>query len=228
MGAKRERPETALLRELAALAGGFKPGLEHSRVLRTDDGLEVEVSIRVRRRLDADRAAELRAEVLAYLRQPNGLTGIPNAIEVEHCGCTLNRKPGGFSSSGGPCDGRVVAAVVYIWERWNQQPPRNSFRFICGRHRETHRIDPTTIVGVVELPAHTLAEAHELAHAQRVKWQRESIAKEHARGEHRPMTTVDGRVYSRRIDACPECKAEREAEAAAAAAAPRGPRLVKS
>jgi hypothetical protein len=50
VAARRPRPEDRLLAELASWGGGsFRPGLERQGVVRTEDGLEVEISIRVRR-----------------------------------------------------------------------------------------------------------------------------------------------------------------------------------
>jgi hypothetical protein len=193
---KRERPETALLRELAAWGGTFRPGLEQRRVVRTDDGLEVEISIRVRRYTGAAEAAQLREEVLAYLR--SSPFGYPNAHEAERCGCYLN--------SGARCEGkRVVAVVVYsggLARLRGEEGTGHCFRFICGRHRQTHGVDPARVVGVVELSEHSLAEARDIMKRQRAEEEarRKALIAEHRQGAHGLLPA--GAVLAKR---CPEC-----------------------
>jgi hypothetical protein len=173
MAARRPRPEDRLLAELASWGGTFRPGLERQGVVRTEDGLEVEISIRVRRHTGAAQAAELREEALAWLRET--VAGYPNAFQAERCDCYLR--------SGGRCDGRVVAVVVH---RLFLTTGSNCFRFICGRHREKHGIEPSRVVGVVELPEHTLVEAHDLVKrwTEARETERQALIGEHRQGAH--------------------------------------------
>jgi hypothetical protein len=195
VAARRPRPEDRLLAELASWGGGsFRPGLERQGVVRTEDGLEVEISIRVRRHTGAAQAAELREAALAWLRET--VVGMPNAFEAERCGCYLK--------SGGRCEGRVVAVVVSRLLVTGS----NCFRFICGRHRQTHGIDPTRIVGVVELPEHTLAEARDLVKRWTAAREAERQAKirEHQQGAHGLLPA--GIVLAKKCPVCEELEHE--------------------
>lgn len=184
----RPRPEDRLLAELASWGGTFRPGLERQGVVRTDDGLEVEITIRVRKHTGAAQAAELRAKALAYLRESPFAS--PNALEAERCGCYLR--------NGGRCEGeRIVAVVVYGAEG------RYGFRFICGRHRQAHGIDPRAVAGVVELPEHTLAEAKDLARRWRagLETERRALELAHRQGAHGLLPA--GITLAKR---CPVCE----------------------
>lgn len=189
-----------LLSELEAWSGRtFRPGLEHKGVLRdavSGEALEVEITVRVRRHTGAAQAAELREEALAWLRET--VAGYPNAFEAERCGCYL--KGGSWpKGGGGRCEGRVVAVIVY---RLFTTTGDNCFRFICGRHREKHGIEPSRVVGVVELPGHTLLEAHDLVK----RWtaareaERQAMIGEHRQGAHGLLPA--GVIPAKK---CPEC-----------------------
>jgi hypothetical protein len=186
----RQRPEDRLLAELASWGGTFWPGLERRGVLHTDDGLEVELIISVRRHTGAAQGAQLREEALAWLRESP--FSVPNAIEAERCGCYLK--------SGGHCEGQRIVAVVVYHAGFTD---KHCFRFICGRHRKTHGIDSARIVGVVELPEHTLLEAHDLVK----RWKaardakRKALVLEHHQGAHGLLP-----AGAALVERCPTCE----------------------
>jgi hypothetical protein len=173
----RERPEEALLRELAAWGGTFRPGLEQRGTIITGDGeLAIEITIRVRRHAGAGKLRDWRAEALAFLR------GRPEL--VRHCGVNIEKR----SSWGGrgyvdSCKGRIVAAVI---------DGGGVYRFVCSRHREKHGLDLSRLLAVIELTPSELREAYGLDEAKRFAWERKQLALGHERGDHRSGTYLQG------------------------------------
>lgn len=204
---KRERPETALLRELEAWGGTFKPGLETRGTLQTDDGLEVEIAIRVRHHAGAQELRDRRAHVLEFLRQRPEL--------VRHCGVNIQKR----SSFGGrgyvdSCKGRIVAAVV---------DGAGVFRFVCSRHREKHGLHLSRVLAVIELTPRELREVQKVDDVRRFDWERKQLAEGHDRGDHSSGSYLQGLSPTAseeeirswwdggrggRIPPCPRCQAD--------------------
>lgn len=209
----RQRPEEALLRELAAWGGTFRPGLERQGTIITGDGqLAVEVTIRVRRHTGAGELRVHRDEILAVLRYNPNL--------VRHCGVNIEkRSKWGGSGYVDSCKGRIVAAVV---------DGGGVYRFVCSRHRQKHGLDLSRVLAVIELTPSELREAHRLEEAKRFEWERKQLADGHDRGDHRSGTYLQGFAPSAgeeeirrwwdggrggRIPPCPRCQADAAGEA---------------
>jgi len=177
--AKRAAPQRdALLRELEVWAGRLSPGLERRGTI-FDQDVEVEISVRVRHRAAPDAIAQYRGAALDRLKQRPYL--------VRHCGCGVKPRHSWVKYKS-DCTGRVVAAVVY--QGWNDplSSPYTSgsgFLFICGRHRETHGVDPKVILAVVELPPSLLAPLHEAAKTRQAEQDRKYREEEEARERER-------------------------------------------
>jgi hypothetical protein len=147
-----------LLQELAAWQGrSLEPGDDRRGVIVTGE-LEVELSVRVRRRVLPETAQDYRAAALKRLEEKPYL--------VRHCGCHVMAK----SSWGGrrqrDCKGRVTAVVVY---RPAGSPSGVEFVFVCSKHREAHGVDATRVLGLVELPPPALADTIRRADAQQAQ-----------------------------------------------------------
>lgn len=225
MGNKRERPETRLLQELEAWGGTFRPGLDQRGTLKTDDGLEVEIAIRVRRHAGVDELRGHREEVIAYLRRRPEL--------VRHCGVNIEKR----SKMGGRgyvdrCNGRIVAAVIVQSGagglRLDSGGGSRGVLFVCSRHREKHGIGLRRVLAVVELIPRELREAQELEEVKRFEWERKNLAEDHDRGDHRSGTYLQGLLFTAsedeirrwwdggrggRIPPCPRCQADAAAAA---------------
>jgi len=186
------------------LAGArLAPGLEVARTIRWDhdaEPLELEIRVLVRRApLAPDKAAELRAAVLADLRE--------RPILVKHCGCDVAPRRGGFGTSRRPCDGRIVAAVVY------QAGGRRAVLFVCGHHRTTHRIPVEQILASVELTAGDLTEARRLLTDYESRLALQVLAEDHAAGDHKRTGP---------IRACPACNPPENAVTPVTPVTPKG------
>lgn len=207
----RERTEDALLRELAAWGGTFKPGLERRDVLTTGDGLAVEITIRVRRHAGAEELRDRRAWALAILRN--------HPYRARHCGVNIEKRSAwGGSKRITTCDGRIVAAVVFDAIGRSD----GECTFVCSRHREKHGLDFSRVLTTIELTPSELREAHQLEEAHRFAWERKCLADEHERGAHASGHYLQGlsptasedeiRRYWNggrgRIAPCPRCQAE--------------------
>jgi hypothetical protein len=161
---KKERAALELLTGRPIEAGDFSGRL-------WADGFEIEVTVNVRRRPPGDELRQFQAAALAHLAE--------RPYALEHCGCYVTRRGGGWSPSTTHCTGRVVAAVV---TRATFPTDALSFLFICGRHRAHHGIDAKKIVATLELTEGLLAPARK-ALAQRkaeheARWRKEEAERE--------------------------------------------------
>lgn len=178
---KKERAALELLTGRPLEAGAFSGRL-------WADGFEIEVTVNVRRRPPGDELRRFQAAALAHLAD--------RPYALEHCGCNVMRRGGGWSPSVTHCSGRVVAAVV-TRPKYGK-PDDLSFLFICGRHRADHGIDAKAIVGTLELTEGLLAPARK-ALAQRkaeheARWRQEEAERE---AERRAAIAADPRHVHR-------------------------------
>jgi hypothetical protein len=148
-------------RLLAALEDAFMvrfvPGDSVHKVRAGD--LEIELAIKVRRRMDQAKAADHQQGALAVLHERPGL--------VRRCGCSTAPKPGSFMKSRRDCKGRVVAAVVY-----QRLVSEVGYLFICGRHRDSHGVAACDVLGVVELTEPMLAAARKADAIKQAEWEK--------------------------------------------------------
>ncbi len=189
------------------------PGDFQGRTLAVE-GYEIELTINVRRRAPTDDARRYRAAALAVLAV--------NPYPVAHCACKVTSRRPGWSPSRGDCQARVVAAVVYrrlmVWrdDRYQDAGPDDlEFLFICGRHRDSHGIDPRLILATIELtdgelvPARKTLETRKAEHE--AKWRREEAERE---AERRAAVAADpAHVHAPRRNApddtkCWDCGAD--------------------
>lgn len=151
----RRREETELLGALEGAFGTFRKGNVH-RGTYDIDGLTVHVEVSIRgERLDPATAAEIRREILDHIAGAE--TPAPSILYVHarNGRCQVYTKSRGFlKGGGGQCDRTASGAIVY-------QGYRGERRYIlaCGQHREHNGVDPSAMVGVVEIPVSAIAEA---------------------------------------------------------------------
>lgn len=143
-----KRDGLTLVAELERQIGRLSVGYQGTHTLVADD-LEVEIVVKVRRRTDADAAATYRAAALAYVDTvPTSADPYPTG------GLGVVRQCQGHTARAGWCTARVVAVVVYK-PAFGQK--ETHFRFVCGRHRDKHGVDPKRVLATVELPPSVLA-----------------------------------------------------------------------
>lgn len=165
---KKERAALELLTGRPLEAGAFSGHL-------WADGFDIEVTVNVRRRPPGDELRSFQAAALAYLAE--------RPYALEHCGCNVTRRGGGWSPTVTHCTGRVVAAVVTRSTLWRDGGPGDlSFLFICGKHRAHHGIAAKAILGTLELTEGLLAPAR-AALAKRkaeheARWRQEEAERE--------------------------------------------------
>lgn len=157
---------------LLLLRERLRLGQTTTLVVDADDDTEIEIVATLRRRTPtATEAAALRAEAIAWLLKEHDGKRV-NLHSVAHCGCYKQRRSR-FGGGGGPCDGRVVAAVAYrssFAMGVASSALSSAFLFICGRHRDSHPIELNRVVGIVELPEPSLAEARRLNAEEAAAW----------------------------------------------------------
>lgn len=146
-----------------ACGGRLLVGDERTLTLRSGE-LEVEVTVTVRRHNPPAEATALRDQALQALRERTYL--------LRRCSCSVTRKSPMGGRYEADCSGRVVAVVVYQ-RPWSTGP---QFAFVCGRHREAHRIERKDVLAVVNLAETLLAPIRaqaEVDHAARVEKHRQ-------------------------------------------------------
>jgi hypothetical protein len=151
-----------LLSDLAAWFGGALDVGDHRHGVLSTEDLDVEVTVRVRRRVSSDDARRYRDDVLAHLRQRPGL--------VRHCGCQVIARSQWLGKKQRDCAGSVVAAIVY--RPGSRMTPATSsfvsaagdlaFLFVCSAHRTNHGIDASHVLATIELPPSSLVEIRQL------------------------------------------------------------------
>lgn len=100
------------------------------------------MSVRVRRRVHQADAVAYRTGALAQLQLHLHL--------ARHCGCRV--MPRGAFRHESDCEGKITAVVVYTSPHARIDAPAPSYLFVCGRHREVHRVDPRHVLAIVDLP----------------------------------------------------------------------------
>ena len=178
------------------------------------EGLEIEVTINVRRRAPGEEIRRYRGAVLAYLSE--------NPYSVGHCGCQVAPRRGSYTKYKSDCEGRVVAAVVYrlgsVWRDGHDVaagPDDVRFLFICGRHRASHGTEPRTMLATIELTDGELAPIRKALAKRKAeheaKWRREEAERE---AERRAKVAADpAHVHAPRSNApndtkCWDCGAD--------------------
>ena len=144
------------------------PGIERRHVVDSDD-LEIEVTLRVRRRSQPVEISTFRTVALEWLiREP---------WRVDHCDTYLKGR------NGRRCTARIVAAVAYR-SYWRSHPggPEPAapgwgalaFRFVCSRHRQDPGVDAREILATIELTPTFLAEPQRLWRQEQARRAKES------------------------------------------------------
>lgn len=148
-----------LAKALDAWAGPLRHGLEHAGGLRVD-GLEIEVSIRVRRHVPAPELAAWRTEALGWLTA--------NPVQARRCCCSVgDPKAGRFTRRAQRDCSRSVAAVLVTPAL---HKAGHTFLAVCKAHREGHRIAPHKVLAVVDLSPEELAPILRQAQRQVDAW----------------------------------------------------------
>lgn len=166
---RKPKTDADVLDALTGRIGKLTPG-DYSGKLSTDE-YTVEVSFKVRRRVEPAQARDYTAAALARLEAN------PWAAR-ERCEATTNKKLWFGSDSHRSCEQKVKAAVVSRGWRGNDDL---SFRLVCHIHRQ-HA--PVNALAVIDLP---LARYEEI----RQRHQREQAVQ---RDERRKRTVADGSV----------------------------------
>lgn len=153
----------------AELRGAIVAGQDISGVLHTDD-LEVEITMRVKRRTSCSQSARYARRALALLEIEGWRDNCPRSVP--------NRSPWRSASSRTTsCSGKVSAAIVYRHSEWEEGPLRpgehraliacERFVFVCRHHEDVNGSDVLAVVRLEKNALRNLRTKRERETAER-------------------------------------------------------------